>query len=240
LTSVGSLTFHTIGPNLQQLTGWTQGLRNVGALDIQDTFLGNLNGINLTSAQSITIANNQYLTNIDIPLTSLSGALTLNANAAGRTVATFNNLTSVGSIAISNCSTVGLAALANATGNVALNSNNFPNLTLPNFGSSNGLTINNNNMMTRLDLPAYAQDSGALSIQNNTMLGGTISLPALIRVAGAANIVGAYSNLSTPALNTVLGAMVLGSTQDITSTCNAYQSIQGSSSVIQGFVFLIL
>lgn len=235
LTSVGSLTFHTLGPNLQVLN-WGTGLKTVGALDIQDTFLQNLNGINLTSAQSINIANNQYLTDINIPLTSITGAINLNANAAGRTAASFGNLTSAGSISISNCSTVNLAALMNTTGQVALTSNGFSNLSLTQLYSSNGLIIQNNNQMTALSLPAYNTDNGALSIENNTMLQSAISLPALVKVSGAAVFRGSFTNLTTPNLNTLAGAMTIVSTAPIDSVCSHYNGIQGASNIVQGVV----
>lgn len=235
LTSVGSLTFHTLGPNLQVLN-WGSGLKTVGALDIQDTFLQNLNGINLTSAQSINIANNQYLTDINIPLTTITGAINLNSNSAGRTAASFGNLTSAGSISISNCSTVNLASLMNTTGQVALTSNGFSNLSLPLLYSSNGLIIQNNNQMTALSLPAYNIDNGALSVENNTMFQSAITLPALTRVSGAAVFRGAFTNLTTPNLNTIAGAMTIVSTAPIDSVCTHYQGIQGASNIVQGQV----
>jgi len=235
LTGVGSLQFLHLGPTLQSL-GWTTGLKTVGMLNIQDTFLQNLNGINLTTASGITIANNQYLTDINIPLTSLSGGLNLNANAAGKAVATFGNLTTAGSIAISNCSSVNLMQLVNTTGSFAITSNSFTNLTLPAFTGSNGLIINNNNQMTSLSLPVYSKDAGSLNIQNNTGLTGSISMPMLTNVAGAANFIGAFNNLSTPELNTILGACVITSTADISSVCTTYNGIAGASSVIQGGV----
>jgi len=235
LTSVGSLTFQTLGNNLQVLN-WGSGLKTVGALNIQDTFLQNLNGINLTSAQSINIANNQYLTDINIPLTTISGAIILNANAAGRTAASFGNLTSAGSVSISNCSTVNLASLANTTGLVALTSNGFANLSLPALASSNGLIITNNNQMTALSLPSYATDNGALSVENNTMFQGPINLPSLVRVSGAAVFRGAFTNITTPELNTLAGAMTIVSTADINNVCSRYDAIQGASNIVQGQV----
>lgn len=235
LTSVGTLTFRTLGPVLQVLN-WGTGLKTVGALTIQDTFLQNLNGINLTSAQSIIISNNGYLTDINIPLNSITGAIQLNDNASGKTAASFGNLTSAGSISIRNCSTVNLNYLANTTGQVALLSNSFTNLSLPALTTSNGLIIDNNNAMTALSLPVYAVDNGALSIENNTAFQSVISMPALTQVRGAATFRGAFTNVSTPLLNTIAGALVLQSTADISSTCSHYQSIQGASNVVQGQV----
>lgn len=225
--------FITLGPGLQVL-GWSQGLRSVGNLNIQDTFLQNLNGINLTSANSLNIANNQYLTDIDIPLSSISGAINLNANAAGKTTASFGNLTSAGSISISNCTSINLAALQNVSNQVAITGNTLTNLSLPQLSSSQGLIINNNNQLTSLSLPAYANCNGALSVQNNTGYTNALNFPALTHVTGAATFIGAFSNLSTPVLNTVAGQMIITSTNLQESTCNAYQSISGASSVIQG------
>lgn len=232
LTSVKSLQWIVIGPYMQQPSFGA--LTTVKSLNIRDTFLQSLTGISLETADTIYIAQNNHLTSISMPLTSVSTMLTLQDNANGQSAASFPNLVTAGGIDIRNTSSLDLSALRNVTDAFSITGNTFTNLSLPAFTTSNGFAVDNNNYMTSLSAPKYTSTAGAFSVQNNTDLTGTITFPKLAQVAGAATILGSFSGLSLPSLNSVLGAMTIISTKVIASTCSHFDSITGANNVIQG------
>lgn len=191
LTSVGTLNWTALGPNLQTLT-FTKGITTVGTLNIADTYIQSLTGINPTTATAVSLGQNLYLTTIDLPLKTVTGALSITANANGASMVTLSELEMAGSLTVNNVTSLMLPALNNVTNLFSLAGNKFTSMSLPNFTTSTGFAIDNNDEMTNFTVPAYTVSSGGVSVQNNTALVGTVSFPVLTRVNGAVEVLGDF------------------------------------------------
>jgi len=194
LTSVGSINWQTL-PQLQGL-GLTNTIQTAGSVAIVDTHLATLTGINLTSASSLNIASNIYLSSIDMPLNNVTGNFNLASNNQGAMSATFANLTSVGgSFSVSQLSSLNIDQLRTVTQTANfIDNTNMQTLSAPALLSVGGLIITGNNALNNLSFPMLSRcTNGALLIQNNNALTGNISFPALTTVSGALNVTGGYS-----------------------------------------------
>ena len=192
LSSVGGISFTALGPGYQNL-GFGN-VSQIGGLSIIDTYLQSLTGISMTSGNAIDIAQNQYLNNITLETKTLTGLLSLSANANGQAAVSLPDLTSAGGIDIRNASSVALPVLANTTsGDVSLVGNNFQSLSLPALTSTNGLTVENNNQMSNMSVPKLGNVGASVNVWNNSALTGAINFPVLTNVVGSVYVVGAYS-----------------------------------------------
>jgi len=191
LATVNSLVWNAL-PQLQGIN-FNTGLQTVGQLDIRNTGLQSLSGINLKTASSIYISNNVYLTSINMQLKTVSGAMTLDSNANGNLTANFPNLIGASAITIANTSELTINSLEYVNKTFALYGNSFQTVAMPNLTTTGDFVLDNNDQMTNFTIPSLTTVNGVLSVENNTAYTGDITFPKVTRVTGALIVQGGFS-----------------------------------------------
>ena len=190
LTTVGDIDFEGL-PNLNTL-GFTSVVTQVNTLNIQNTFLGSLNGINLQQVKSIYIANNGMLQSISFQVTSLAQNLVLESNG-DRLEATFPNLETAQNLTFRNCPTLSIPSLSNVTGSLGVYESTLDTISAVNLTFVGGtLAISNNKMLTNASFPILKTINGGLQVQNNTLL-TDVSFPTLQTIGGAFDFYGGFT-----------------------------------------------
>lgn len=192
LTDVDTIDWQAL-PNLQGLS-FTTGVQMASSVSIQNTGLSSLDGINLQTVDSMMIANNNYLEDLEMQLGNISTSLSIEAN--GRNVsAIFPNLEWAFNMTFRNVSEVKLPSLAAVNGSLGFYSNFMSSVACPNLTNIGGsLSFISNEDITNITFPQLKQVQGALNIQNNTALEGIDGFGSLTTVTGAVDF---YGNFST-------------------------------------------
>ena len=191
LATVNSLVWNAL-PQLQGIN-FNTGLQTVGQLDIRNTGLQSLSGINLKTASSIYISNNVYLTSVNMQLKTVSGDMTLDSNANGNLTANFPNLIGASAITIANTSELTINSLEYVNKTFALYGNSFQTVAMPNLTTTGDFVLDNNDQMTNFTIPSLTTVNGVLSVENNTAYTGDITFPKVTRVTGALIVQGGFS-----------------------------------------------
>ncbi|TID15540.1 hypothetical protein E2P81_ATG07702 [Venturia nashicola] len=231
LSSVGNIDFQGL-PNLNTL-GFTSNIAKTGSLNIQNTFLSTLDGINLQQVNSIYIANNRLLQDISFQVSNISKSLILESNG-DRLTASFPNLMSAQNLTFRNVPTLSIPSLHNVSGSLGFYENSITSLTAPNLTTVGGtLAINTNTQLTNVTMDSLKSITGGLQVQNNTLL-TSIVFPALESVGGATDMYGNLTHVSLPALKDNRGAFNIQSTGDLTTDCATFKAETGANNVIKG------
>jgi hypothetical protein len=179
---------------LPQLAGlsFTSQLQQVQTLNIQNTVLQSLEGINLKIVDTLTLISNVYLNDISMQLGNVSNAMNIYANGDDTKVS-FPNLVWAYNISIGNCQSVDLSSLVSTNGSMGFYENYFESLEAPNVTNvGGGLTFVDNNQLTNVSFPSLRQVNGGLGISNNSHLGTIDGFPRLARVGGAIDCNGEF------------------------------------------------
>lgn len=191
LTNVGGIDFEGL-PNLNTL-GFTTQVQKASTLNIQNTFLATLNGINLQQVDSIYIANNRLLQDVSFQVSTIAQSLILESNG-DRLAASFPNLLSAQNLTFRNVPTISIPSLANVSGSLGFYENTISGINAPNLTLVGGtLAINTNTQLSNISFPILKTITGGLQIQNNTLL-TSVNLPALQTVGGATDMYGNFSS----------------------------------------------
>lgn len=179
-------------PALQGLS-FTTGLQQASTVSIQNTQLNTLDGINLQVVDSMTIANNPYLNDINMQLGNVSNTLILEAN--GRNVsAIFPNLEWANNMTFRNVSEVSIPSLASINGSMGFYANFFESLSAPNLTLvGQTLAFVSNEDLTNISMPELKTVGGGLQLANNTALKTIDGFPRLQTVGGALDFYGNFS-----------------------------------------------
>jgi hypothetical protein len=168
LTTVGELDFEAL-PNLGQL-GFTSSIGEATSINIQNTFLTTLNGINLEKVSSVTIVNNPLLQAVSMQVSNVSQSLTIASNG-NRLEASFPNLETAQNLTFRNAQSVSIPSLANVTGSLGFYENTFESVTTPNLTSVGGtLAFVSNSQLTNISMPVLKTVGGGFQVQNNSRL----------------------------------------------------------------------
>lgn len=219
LTEVDSLTLKGL-PNLRALE-FTAGISKCDHLDIENTKLQNLEGIDLEEAADIFIANNNEIDSIAMSVTNITDFLTLSFNNAEVNVS-FPELESANNISLRAIGSLNIPALSKInTGDFGVfESDNLASLSAPNLTKIDGaLVINNNKGLKNISFNALTDVGANLQIANNTNLHEITGLPKLKNVQAALDMSGNFSKVETPSLDYVKGVFNLQSTGDIGTVC---------------------
>jgi hypothetical protein len=231
LSEVGEINFEGL-PNLNALN-FPQIVSSAKSLNIQNTFLSTLNGINLQEVDTIYIANNRLLQDISFQVSELTGTLNVESNGDQLQLA-FPNLITASNITFRDIPSVSLPSLANTTGSLGFYESSFTSLHLPNLTNVGGtFAINTNPELTNVTAPLLESIVGGIQVQNNTKL-EDISFPALATVRGATDMFGSFTSVELPALEDNRGAFNIQSTGNIDSSCAVFNDKHGPSKVIKG------
>lgn len=184
LSTVGDLNFEAL-PNLQQLS-FTTSIGEASNVNIQNTFLNTLNGINLQKVSSVTIVDNPLLQDISMQVSSISQSMTIASNG-NRLQAALPNLGSAQNLTFRDCQSVSIPSLSNVTGSLGFYENSFQSLSTPNLTLVGGtLAFVSNSQLTNISMPNLKVINGGFQVQNNSVLDDlSDSFPSLQTIGGA-------------------------------------------------------
>lgn len=232
LKTVSKLTWNAL-PNLQQL-GFDGEITKASEINIQNTQLQSLQGINVEQVDTIYIANNRYINEISMQLGNVSTSVILEANNPEVNV-TFPNLIWAFNMTFRNCSSIEVASLESLNGSLGLYGNVITDFAAPNLTEIGGaLAIVSNTELTNISFPQLTKVGDNLQVANNTKLRELTGFPLLKTISGALDFNGNMSKVALPALNDVKGAFNIQSTGDIQETCDTDFKPLKSKSKIQG------
>jgi len=216
-----------------QLLSFTTGVKQASELNIQNTQLQTLDGINLAVVDTVFITNNNYLNDISMQLGNITTSLNIESNG-GNVSAIFPNLIWANNMTFRNVSTIALNSLTTVNGSLGFYSNEFESLQCANLttvGSNKGdLTIVSNQNLNNVSFPQLKKVGGGFSIQNNTDLMVIDGFPKLATITGAFDLYGDFTNISAPALNEVDGAFNVQSSAQLQG-CDAFQKLKSGSQI---------
>lgn len=151
LKTVSKLTWNAL-PNLQQL-GFDGEITKASEINIQNTQLQSLQGINVEQVDTIYIANNRYINEISMQLGNVSTSVILEANNPEVNV-TFPNLIWAFNMTFRNCSSIEVASLESLNGSLGLYGNVITDFAAPNLTEIGGaLAIVSNTELTNISFP---------------------------------------------------------------------------------------
>ncbi|KAK3216410.1 hypothetical protein GRF29_8g3203272 [Pseudopithomyces chartarum] len=211
-------------PNLRNLE-FTTGISKCDNLDIENTKLQNLDGINLEQASSIVLANNIEIDTINFPnITNITDFLTLSFNNAMVNVS-FPELESANNISIRAIGSLAIPSLTkiNVGDFGVFESDNLETIAAPKLTKIDGaLVINNNKGLKNISFDALTDVGANLQIANNTNLHDMEGLPELKDVQAALDMSGNFTKIETPSLEFVKGVFNLQSVGDIGDICEKF------------------
>ncbi|TGJ82089.1 hypothetical protein E0Z10_g6667 [Xylaria hypoxylon] len=234
LGEVGSIDWTTLS-SLQEPTFGNPGITKAESVIVADTFVSNLDGINVQDVTDMNINNNRRLSKFSTSIKTLSNALYVTANALNMTME-MPNLEWIANMTIANVSTFSVPSLKYVNGSMRFDSNYFTEFLAANLTEihDGDLSFVSNPQLTNVSIPKLERVGGGVTIANNTLLTKVDGLDSLARVGGAIKMRGSFDEIDLPELNDVVGTAEFVSTEDITDSCNALEKLSGS--VVQGKV----
>ncbi|KAH7094581.1 hypothetical protein FB567DRAFT_600189 [Paraphoma chrysanthemicola] len=234
LKKIDSIKWESL-PNLQSI-GFTASVEQAKKVDIQNTAVRSLTGINIQQAQTVKIANNQYINEISMQLGNVSTALDFSDNNKAVKV-DLPNLIWAANLTFRFCGSVSLPSLAKLNGSLGLINNGFETFSAPNLTEvGEALAIVGNEQLNNLTFPLLKKITDNLQIANNSKLVEVKGFPQLESIGGAFDISGNMTAVETPELDNVKGAFNLQSSENITSACSFYQGLKDKK-LVQGKFF---
>jgi len=234
LEEVGSINWVTLN-KLPEPTFGTPGITKAKSVMIQDTFIINLNGVNVQEVTDLKLANNRRLSKFSSSIKTLSNVLEITANGLDLDVE-MPNLEWIANMTIANVSSFSIPSLKVVNGSMRFDSNYFESFLAPNLTQlqDGDLSFVSNAKLTNISFPLLKNIGGGLTIANNTQLDKIDGLNALEDVGGAIIMRGSFDSIDLPKLDNVVGTAQFVSTGDITKSCDKLNDLSGS--VIQGTV----
>jgi hypothetical protein len=190
LTQCGDLTFQGL-PNLNIL-GFNKMLSTVGNLNIQNTFLATLGGLNVSTVTSIYLANNRMLNSATFLVATVPNSIIIEANGDSFQ-ASFPNLETAQNITVRTASAISLPSLINVSGSLGFYENPIQTISLPNLTAiGQTLAVNANPSLYNLSFPLLTTIGGGFQVQNNTNL-TQVTFPDLQTIGGALDFYGNFT-----------------------------------------------
>ena len=192
LQKVKSLNWQTIN-NLDTPAIGPPGLTQAEEIIISDTFLRNLNGIDVTSVVNMDINNNRRLVEFTTQLGNLSNRLNIQANGLNLAVS-MPNLKWIANMTIANVSSFSVPSLSVVNGSARFDSNSFATFSAPNLTQtrSGDISFVGNAKLDNISLPLLTSVGGGLTIANNSALKSIDGFPKLTTVGGAVKMFGVF------------------------------------------------
>jgi len=233
LKAIDSIKWNAL-PALQEI-GFTGEVTKANKVDIQNTALRSLKGINIEEVDTVFIANNGYIDEISMQLGNVSTSLTLADNNEAVKVE-LPNLIWASNLTFRFCGSVSVPSLERLNGSLGLYNNGFESFSAPNLtsvGEAVALVANEN--LSNVSFPALTKISGNLQIANNSKLIEIDGYPVLKSIGGAFDMSGNFTDVTTPKLNSVSGAFNLQSTDNVTETCKTYKPLKEKKLIEGGY-----
>ncbi|RFU75994.1 cell wall [Trichoderma arundinaceum] len=220
-------------PQLSTLTFGTSGVTKASSIQVTDTFLSDLSGLNINSVDTLTITNNNKLTSFDSDLVNITTLLSVTSNGNNMEI-NMTKLETAAEIQLSNVKSFVVPRLKKITQSLKFDTNpelvTFSAKNISTIGDS--VTFINNKKLTNVSFPLLTS-VGDLTIQNNTALGAVEGFPKLQTVAGGVILRGNFDSVELPSLKDVKGGVTVYSTTDISAFCGYFNNAK-SKKVIQG------
>lgn len=180
LSSAGSIAWNAL-PSVSQLSFGT-GVQMLKSLNIQNTGLQSLQGINLATVDSLFIVNNLDLSDITMQLGNVTQALTIANNGAQISIS-FPNLIWANNATIRGAATISTPSLKIVNGSLGFYSGTNQAYSAPNLTAvGSALSFVSNSNLNNISLPSLKAIGGALYVVNNTNL-ENVTFPALESMA---------------------------------------------------------
>ncbi|KAL7939828.1 cell wall protein [Trichoderma chlorosporum] len=220
-------------PQLNTLVFGTSGITKANDIQVTDTFLSDLSGLNINSVDSLTITNNNKLTSFNSNLVNITTLLSVTSNGNNMEI-NMTKLQTAAEIQLSNVKSFNVPSLKTITQSLKFDTN--PQLVT--FSAKNvtsitdSVTFINNNKLTNISFPVLTS-IGDMTIQNNTALDAIEGFPQLQTVAGGVILRGNFDSVELPSLKDVKGGVTVYSTTDISAFCGFFDNAH-SKKIIQG------
>ncbi|KAJ8108180.1 hypothetical protein OPT61_g8354 [Boeremia exigua] len=212
-------------PNLNSI-GFTAEVTEADTVQIENTGLRSLKGINIEKVDTLFIANNAQINEVNMQLGNVSDALTF-ANNNKDLAITLPNLIWATNLTFRFVGSLEMPSLETTNGSLGLYNNGFDTFSAPNLTSiGEALAIVANEQVSNISFPLLTKITDNLQIANNTNLSSIDGFPKLKSIGGAFDISGNMSNVETPALELVEGTFNLQSTDNVTETCAFYEGMK--------------
>ncbi|KAI3326033.1 hypothetical protein HD806DRAFT_430802 [Xylariaceae sp. AK1471] len=232
LGEVGSIEWTTLS-KLPEPTFGNPGITKAKSVTVQDTFIENLEGINVQSVTDMNINNNRRLSKFSTSIKTLSNALNVQANGLNLTME-MPNLEWIANMTIANVSSFAVPSLKAVNGSMRFDSNYFTNFLAANLTEikDGDLSFVSNPQLQNISVPLLKSVGGGVTIANNTQLEKVDGLDSLENVGGAILMRGSFDEIDLPKLNDVVGTAEFVSTEDIQKSCDTLNNLDPK--VIQG------
>jgi hypothetical protein len=222
---------------LNSLTFGANGVTHANSIQITDTRLSDLSGLNIATVEDLQIDNNHQLKMFNSDLVNITGTLIISSNgdsgSSDNMAINMTHLESANELQISNVKSFDAPALSviekslKFDTNPSLTSFKAPNLTK--IGES--LTFINNVKLKTIDFAELTQIDGDLTIQNNTIFKELDGFPELKSVFGGILLAGSFDKVELPKLNHVTGAATATSTTDISDFCDFFDKAKSDGDI---------
>jgi hypothetical protein len=179
-------------PALQSLA-FTRGVSKVENIQVSNTGLTSLNGLELESVGLMDINNNRYLNTVDVNnMRNVTTSISFAANS--RTLAIkLPNLEFAANMTFRNVSDVQMPSLGYVNGSIGFYSNTFESIALPNLTETGlALVFQDGIGLSNISVPLITKVGAALNINNNPDLKIIDGFPSLEVVAGALDFSGDF------------------------------------------------
>jgi hypothetical protein len=220
-------------PQLNTLIFGTSGVTKANDIQVTDTFLSDLSGLNINSVDSLTITNNNKLTSFNSDLVNITTLLSVTSNGNNMEI-NMTKLQTAAEIQLSNVKSFVVPSLKTITQSLKFDTNpqlvTFSAKNITTIGDS--VTFINNNKLTNVSFPLLTS-VGDLTIQNNTALDAVEGFPKLQTVSGGVILRGNFDSVELPSLKDVKGGVTVFSTTDISAFCGFFNDAK-SKKIIQG------
>ncbi|KAL6863919.1 cell wall protein [Trichoderma novae-zelandiae] len=220
-------------PQLNSLVFGTSGVTKASSIQVTDTFLSDLSGLNINSVDTLTITNNNKLTAFNSDLVNITTLLSVSSNGNNMDI-NMTKLQSAAEIQLSNVKSFLVPSLKTITQSLKFDTNpqllTFSAKNVTHIGDS--VTFINNNKLTNVSFPLLTA-VGDLTIQNNTAMKAVEGFPKLGTVAGGVILRGNFDSVELPSLKDVKGGVTVYSTTDISAFCGFFNNAK-SKKIIQG------
>ncbi|QUC23245.1 uncharacterized protein UV8b_07486 [Ustilaginoidea virens] len=224
LTSVKNLELI----NLNQLSGLslgTSGVTKASSIRIQDTFISDLSGLNVATADNITISNNARLNMFDSKLQNVTNILSVVDNASNMQIK-MNSLENAGELDFRSIKSFDAPILGTASRVSFQESPELLSVSANNLTSiKDSLTLDNNKKLTNISFTALQTISGDMTIRNNTALMKINQFPELKSI-GSVLLAGSFNTVEIPKLNDIKGTVTVTSTTDISEFCGFFDNLK--------------
>ncbi|UNI20782.1 cell wall protein Ecm33 [Purpureocillium takamizusanense] len=217
-------------PQLNGLTFGTSGVTKAANIKVTDTFISDLSGLNIATADVIDISNNGKLTTFNSDLVNVTKSLKLvdNGNTMRVNMSRLMKACEIEFRQVKSFDAPSLQEVCSIKFNdspelLTVSANNLTDI-------SASLTFINNKKLANVSFEALGTIKGDMTIVNNTALKAIDGFPNLTNV-GNILVGGNFEAVKLPKLKDVKGSVTVTSTTDISSFCKFFDDAKASSNI---------